>query len=133
MALKNPRSFHTQQIHYLRADVSFDTANIATGVIIGTLPSGAQVVDAVVNVTTAFNAATTNVLTAGTVGASYDNIVGAADVTEGTTGGYRAAILTAGRQVAADTDVYARYTQTGTAATTGKATIVIAFAVNNDK
>jgi hypothetical protein len=128
------RQYPAQLVHYLRKVVNYSDTNIATGVLVGVLPIGAMVVDAVTRVETLFNAATTNVLTAGTNSTSYDNIVGAADVTEGTTGAYRAAIATAGATTyAADTEVYAKYTQTGTAATTGKATIVIAFVVNNDR
>lgn len=127
------RAFHTQQVHYLRKSVAFNTADIATGVKVGTLPAGAKVVDAVTHVTTVFNAATTNVLTAGTNSTAYDNIVGAADVTEGTVGGYRAAIVTAGAQtLSADTVVYARYTQSGAAATTGAATIMVMYVLDND-
>ncbi len=127
------RELHTQQIHYLRKRVNYNDSGISGGVYMGTLPAGAVVIDAVTRVITAFNAATTNVLTAGTNSSSYDNIVGAADVTEGTPGGYRAAILTvAGTTYAADTDVYAKYTQTGTAATTGAAVIIISFVPNND-
>lgn len=127
------RTFHTQQVHYLRKAVAYNTAGIGTSVKIGTLPSGAKVVNAVVHVSTVFNAATTNVLTAGTNSTAFDNIVGAGDVTEGTLGGYSAAILTAGAlTLTSDTDVYARYTQSGTAATTGAATICIMFVVDND-
>lgn len=127
------RQYHTQQVHYLRKTVNFNDPGIGSGVCMGTLPAGAMVIDAVTRVETVFNAVTTNVLTAGTNSSSYDNIVGSADVTEGTTGGYRAAVLTAAAtSYASDTDVFVKYTQTGTAATTGKATIVIAFVVNND-
>lgn len=130
----SPRVLHTQQVHYFRKRVNFNDANVANGVLVGTLPTGAMVIDAVVKVITAFNAATTNVLTAGTNSASYDNIIGAADVTEGTPGGYRAAIATAGAtSYAADTDIFAKYTQSGTAATTGQADIVITYVPNNDQ
>lgn len=133
MPIGTGRQLHTQQIHYFRKRVNFNDAAIATGVIMGTLPAGAQVVDAVTRVNTAFNAVTTNVLTAGTNSTAFDNIIGAGDVTEGTPGAYRAAIATAGAGVyAVDTDVYVKYTQTGTAATTGQADITIAFSVNND-
>lgn len=127
------RQYHQQMVHYLRKTVNFDDSGIGDGVSMGTLPAGAQVIDAVVNVETAFNAVSTNVLTAGTNASDYDNIVGAGDVTEGTPGGYRAAILTAAAgEYDADTEVFAKYTQSGTAATTGKAHIVIAYVPNND-
>ncbi len=128
----SPRVHHQQLVHYFRKTVNFNDAGIASGVLMGTLPAGAQIVDAVVNVETAFNAATTNVLTAGTNSTSFDNIVGASDVSEGSAGAARA---TAGLalEFTADTDVYAKYTQSGTAATTGKAHIVISYVPNNDQ
>ena len=132
MAKTTPRVFHQQMVHYIRKTVNFNDTGIGTSVYAGTLPNGAQIIDAVTNVETAFNAGSTNVLTAGITGAGYTDIIGSADVTEATPGGYRAAILTAGTKMAADSDVFVRYTQTGGAATTGKATIVITYAVNND-
>lgn len=127
------RILHTQQTHYFRKRVNFNDTGVSTGVLVGTLPAGAMVVGAITRVNTAFNAGTTNVLTAGTNSTAYDNIIGAGDVTEGTVGGYAAAILTAGATAyAADTDIYAKYTQTGTAATTGQADIAIFFIPNND-
>lgn len=127
------RQFHTQQVHYLRKTVAYNTTNIANGIKMGTLPAGAKVIDAVVHVTTAFNAASTNVLTAGTNSTSYDNIVGSGDVTEGTPAGYRASVTTAAAQtLSADTDVYVKYTQTGTAASTGAATVIITYVPDND-
>lgn len=38
-----------------------------------------------------------------------------------------------GLTVAADTNVYVRYTQTGTAATAGVATIIVEYIPNNDQ
>lgn len=127
------RVLHTQQVHYFRKRVNFNDAGITAGVLMGTFPAGSMVLDAVTRVNIAFNAATTNVLTAGTNSTAYDNIVGAGDVTEATPAAYRAAIATAGAGVyATDTDVFAKYTQTGTAATTGQADIVITYVPNND-
>lgn len=122
---QNPR----QVINYLRKVVNYNDVGIGSGVAFeGSLPHGAFITDILVEVITAFNAATTNVLTVGTNGASYNNIVAAADVNEGATGVTR--VTTGlGRSVTASGDVvpYAMYTQTGTAATTGKAQITIAF------
>ncbi|MFM9928205.1 hypothetical protein VLK31_34920 [Variovorax sp. H27-G14] len=124
------RQFHTQQVHYLRFSPAFNTNGIAAGVQIGTLPAGAQIVDATVNVTTAFNAATTNVLAVGTTPTGAQ-VVTSAEAVAGTVGFKRG---TAGGALsfAADTPLYCNFTQTGTAATTGAATIVIAFVPNND-
>jgi len=127
------RQYSTQQVHYLRKAVAYNTSNIGTAdsVLIGTLPNGAQIVDAVVNVTTAFNAGTTNVLTAGTSSGSNADVISASDVTEGSTGANRATTGIA-LSFSADTPIYAKYTQSGTAATTGAAVICIMYVANND-
>lgn len=108
--------------------VAFDTLGIGTAdtVKVGTLPSGAQIVDVIVRVTAVFNAATTNVLTVGTASGSDADIVAAGDVNEGATG---TTVVERGQDLAfaADTPIYAKYTQTGTAATTGTAIITITY------
>lgn len=128
------RTYHHQLVHYLRKRINYNTNGIKAGVYVGTLPAGAMVIDAVTRVNTAFNGDTTNVIVAGTNSSSYNNIIGAADVTEATPGAYRAAIATAGAGVyAVDTDVYVKYTHTtDDTATTGQADICIMFTVNND-
>lgn len=128
-----PRSTVTQQVPYCRASVSFDTVNIGTAgkVPLGTLPAGAIVTHALVKITTAFNAATTNVLTVGTAasdaallsGADFDETVVQTTIT----------FAAAGYTVAVDTPLFIKYAQTGTAATAGAATIIIFFVPNNDR
>lgn len=87
-----------------------------------TLAAGDVVVRCWCEVTTAFNAATTNVIVVGN-GVTADKFLAAADVTEGTPGVYPTggkgpytAETVAGSLVAA-------YSQTGTAATTGAAKV----------
>lgn len=86
------------------------------------LAAGDVVVQAWAQVTTAFNAGTTNVLTLGN-GVTADKFLAAADVTEGTPGVYP----TGGKgPFTAETvagSLVATYTQTGTAATTGAARV----------
>lgn len=112
--------------------VSFDTLGIGSAdtVKVGTLPSGSQIVSAIVRVTTAFNAATTNVLTVGATSANT-NVVSASDVDEGTIG---TTVCTRGCDLAfsSDTPIYAKYTQTGTAATAGSAVITILYVANSN-
>jgi hypothetical protein len=62
------------------------------------------------------------------VAATYNNIVNAGDVNEAVAGVYEAT-RGLGRSLAsaADTTVFAMYTQTGTAATTGQAVILIEY------
>lgn len=131
MANTNPRVYHTQQVHYIRKLVNYNTTGIAAGIIIGTLPAGAQITHVATNVTTAFNAATTNVLTVGTT-ATGGEIATSAENAAGTAG-YKQPV--AGQALAVptvDKDVYMSYTQSGTAATAGSATVVISYVPNND-
>jgi len=124
------RVYHTQQVHYLRKSVAFDTPNIGSGVPMGTLPDGAIVVDLIAVVETAFNAGTTNVLVVGTA-SNDDALIDASGVTEATPAGYRDD-TGLGYVASGDTEVLVKYTQTGTAATTGAATIIVAYVPNND-
>jgi hypothetical protein len=115
-------------VQAITATVAFNTLGIGTAdtVKVGTLPAGAQVLETIVRVTAVFNAATTNVLTVGTSSGSNADFVGAAAVNEGATG--TTVVLTANDlAIAADTPIYAKYTQTGTAATTGAAVITITY------
>lgn len=115
-------------VKFLRLVVNFNDANVSTGVLVGQLPAGAQIVAAVVRVITLFNAGTTNVLTIGTNSPNYDNIFGAAGIAEGAAGANTVTTTTASLlQAAVATDVFAKYTQTGTAASQGQAIINIAY------
>ena len=123
------RQLETQQVHYLRRDVAFNTNGIASGVLIGTVPAGSKIVGVSIYVDTAFNAATTNVLQGGTTGTGT-NLFTSTDAAAGTAG-YKTAANAAnqgrGLVFVADTDLFVSYTQTGTAATAGTATIIIDY------
>jgi hypothetical protein len=114
----------------MRKTVNWNDVGIGTGVVFGpdALPQGAFILGVWVEIVTAFNAGTTNVLTVGTNATSYNNIVNAGDVNEAATG---VTVVTRGwgrsLTAAADVDVFVMYTQTGGAATTGQAVIVIEF------
>lgn len=109
------------------------TATIAytdtSAVTIGTLPANAQIINVHIDVTTAFNAGTTNTVTVGKTGSA------AAYVTSTSVG-------TAGRASVATTGVYSAwadvgssdvdyatvtYSQTGTAASAGAARVTIVY------
>jgi hypothetical protein len=150
-ALTSPPSFPARQlplqtVQTFRKTVNFSDANISAGVKFGALPVGAYITSVRCFVTTAFNAATTNVLTIGTTATGVDILAG------GTTANINCNPAATGNQplgsaagvgltVAAGTatgstggfDLFARYTQTGTAATTGSVTYVIDFVPNNDQ
>jgi hypothetical protein len=107
--------------------VQFNTTGIASGIKVDTIRASAAKpvqIEVSAQVITAFNAVTTNVLTAGT-DTTATQWLGAADITEGTPGFYPASNAVKKFRLTADTDVYLKYTQTGTAATTGSAVIII--------
>jgi hypothetical protein len=121
-------------VHYLHKTINFNDTDISTGRPFARyIPALASIQWVMVKIKTAFNAATTNVLTVGQNATSYNDMVAAADVLEGSTGSYmvlRGADLT----LSADTLPFVKYTQSGTAATAGVAEIVIAYTVNvNDQ
>lgn len=113
----------------LTGSVAFNTTGVASGVTLGIIPKGAMITNAQCVVDTAFNAASTNVLVVG-YGASLNEIFDAAtsgsSITEGTPGAYTSAAALA-LKFTADQEIKVKYTQTGTAATTGLARISITF------
>lgn len=113
----------------IRATVNFNDALISTGFQIGTLPQNAMIQDVDVDIVTAFNAATTNVLTVGTTAANANELVAGGDVNEGATGNTGPITRGRGRALTAagDVGVYVKYTQSGTAATAGQATITVTY------
>jgi hypothetical protein len=120
-----------QQVCYLRIGVNYNDANVANGSPKQWLPAGAQIIGTYSNVITAFNAGTTNVLTVGTNGPSTYNNIATPAVTVGLvqntppTG-------TALVPLATDSQVFVKFTQTGTPATAGQAVIMILYIPNND-
>lgn len=132
----------SQQVCYARVTVNFNDPRIASGVWYATLPKNAYILQIDAYVTTAFNAATTNVITLGVTAASANEIL-ASGITAGTPGIYHltaaaglglAVTAVAGNQTALNgsVPVFVKYAQTGTAATTGQVTIVLTFIKNND-
>jgi hypothetical protein len=100
----------------------------SAAVTIGTVPAGAQIVSINIDVTTAFNAATTNTITVGKSGSAAAFV---ASTSIGSAG--RASVATTGVYSAwadvgsADVPVTATYSQTGTAATAGAARVTIVY------
>lgn len=122
-------------IMYVRRTVTFDLpfadapgVAATNGVPIGALEAGTIPLGCDVTIETAFNAATTNVLVVGTVD-DDDGFAATAGTVPGTTG-FKQNLTGAltGIPLAANKVVYVKYTQTGTAATAGKAHVVLKFA-----
>lgn len=118
-----------QVVNTLKKRFQFNTANITTGVAFdNSLPMGAVITTVLVEIITAFNAGTTNVLTVGTNSSTYNNLVAAADVNEAAAATTRVERGIGGSILrAAELVPYVMYTQTGTAATTGDAEVTITF------
>lgn len=119
---------------YYRLTINYNDPSIGTGQAFGALGQNAFIKAIDCHVTTAFNAGTTNVVTFGTTSASANEIV-ASGITAGSTGIYHltsAAGLGVAVTASADITLYAKYAQTGTAATAGSVTCVIEFVPNND-
>lgn len=128
----NATKYVTCQTHYLRQDIAYNSAGLSAGTFkIGTLPAGAIVEKVQVKVTTAFNAASSNALDVGVSG-NDDSLVDATDTdVDLTATGSSFVWRGADETFAADTPVYAKYTQTGDAATAGAATVIVFFTVDN--
>lgn len=99
--------------------ISYDDSDIDTGEVVYEAPAPMVISQVAVEVKTAFNAGTTNVLTFGS-NAGVDNLCGSSDITEGSTGmNVKSTFL----KLAKGDKVKAKYAQTGTAATAGAAEI----------
>lgn len=131
----------TQNVCYIRATINYNDPRISSGVWAFTLPANAYITQILGDVTTAFNATTTNSLTVGATPTGTDFVASTSITSAGilvlssAAGIGLAATGNTANQTAINggVPVYFRYTQTGTAATAGSVTIVIAYAMNNDK
>jgi hypothetical protein len=130
----SPRDAQGYQPQYFRATINFNDKNIGSGQAFGAMALNTFIDSIDCYVSTAFNAATTNVITFGTTAANANEIV-ASGITAGTPGIYHltsAAGLGLAVTAAGPITLYAKYAQTGAAATTGAVTCVIKFEINND-
>lgn len=127
------RQHTTQQVSYFRVLVNFNDPNIAAGVQFGNLPANAVITDVQVEIVTAFNASSTNVLTIGT-NSTANQIVATGDVDETATGVTKVT-RGLGRSLTSSgvTGLWAKYTQSGDAATAGVAVVTIAYIADNDQ
>lgn len=126
MVAKTPRVHEQNVVHAISRTVNYNDTGIASGIVMGTVPAGALLLRAGGVIETAFNAATTNVLTIGRgTDPGYDDLATSSTFTEGTPGAYYSNCTLAPLSV--DTDIVVSYTQSGTAATTGKAHCVVEY------
>jgi hypothetical protein len=112
----------------LKRTLNFNDGDIAQFSFANSLPQGAFIMSVQAFVVTAFNAATTNVITIGTNSTTFNNISAAGTIVPGTPGMYTPVIgLGPNLAAAADTPVFGTYTFTGAAPTAGQVVIVIEF------
>lgn len=119
------RIFSANVVHAVRGKITFGSPT--AGVEIGTIPAGSFVRAVTVDVITAFNAGTTNVLEVGTA-ADPDGFATSTDIAAGATG-LKGPLKGAqsGDRLTADTPVVVKYSPTGTAATAGEAQVLVEF------
>lgn len=124
-----PRQDPRQVSNTLKKTINYNDVGIASGVAFENwLPQGAFIMSVICEIVAAFNAATTNVLTVGTNATDYNNIIAGGDVPEGAIGVTRVdRAIGRGLASAGNVRPYAKYTQTGTAATAGQAVVLIEF------
>ncbi len=108
-----------------RFTFSFNSPNIDTGVLWFRFPKRGMITQCAGNVETAFNAGTTNVVVVGH-GASLNEIIAAADLDE-TSASFQALTGPLSLEFTDEKDFYVKYTQSGTAATAGKATLLLSY------
>lgn len=140
-----PRAAQTPQVNYIRKTVNFNDAGIATGVMFASIPVNSYILSVSVQIVTIFNAVTTNVLTFGTTLANANELAGSGDINEAATGVNSATVglgtsltqtatAAVGNVTPAEggVGIFAKYTQTGTAATAGKAVFIMTYIPDND-
>ena len=117
---------HLPLVHYFRKQIVYsDTADSTISRFkMGTLKAGSQIVYCMGTIKTAFSATGTRVLTVGSNGTTANNIL--LTITEETATAVMP-LIGAKLTYSSDTDVFAKLTTAGTAATAGIAEIILGF------
>jgi hypothetical protein len=123
-------------VSFARFVVNYNDPGISAGNLKQWLPAGAVIIGTDVNVVTAFNAGTTNVLSVGVEATTFADVATSAAIAPGTVGLKQNIAPTAAGlasvPLAADSQLGVLYTQTGTAATAGQAIVIVKFVENID-
>lgn len=142
-----PRQMPGQVVNYYRFTLNYNDPRINVAQLFGALPANAYVLSMDAYVTTAFNAGTTNVITIGATTAANEisasgtiapatlgvqHLTTAAGLGLAVTGSNTYIVGATGGPIPPYVPLYVEYTQTGTAATAGQVTVVIAYVPNND-
>jgi hypothetical protein len=141
-----PRYFQTQQTHYVRFTVNFNSCVLVSNSCtfkIGALPYNAFVVRGTQQIVTSFNSATTDTVAVGITSTNANELVAAQSV-HGAAGVSTLTIAAtgAGTQVTGNGatqtgsdggfDIWVKYAQTGAAPSAGQAVIVLEYFAPND-
>lgn len=138
------RQFQWQMTHYCRVTINYNDPRIGSTTAspqFCTVPNNAYILTMDAYVVTAFNAGTTNVVTIGSTATSANEMSAAGTIAPATLGvqhlttaaGLGLAVTSnTTYQTSNGVPLYARYTQTGTAATAGQVVVIIAYVPNND-
>ena len=132
MTVNSAQQYHTNQVHYLVADIDFSDTTVS----LGWIPAGAVVIECGVNVVTAFNAATNDLLDIGYRNAGdgtaddTDEFATAVDISAVGRKAVDSAINTAAETYFPEgAEIVAVYTQSGTAADAGAGKVWITYLV----
>lgn len=139
----SPRYFPSQQKHYLRTTITFNQCafvSLVASCKVGALPYNAFVTNIWTQVTTAFNAGTSDTVTIGTSSGGAQLMAGVAVSTTGNAVAQTVAtpgIAATGNGITATGadggfDVWVTQTVVGALPTTGQLTLVIEYFANND-
>lgn len=140
----SPRAFQTQQLHYMRFTVNFNSCVLVSNTCsfkVGALPYNAWLVSASQQIITSFNSGTTDTVALATASGGAQLV--AAQSVHGSAGDATALTLvhpgiasvgSGASQTGAEGgfDVWAVYAQTGAAPTAGQAVYLIQYAAAND-
>jgi len=126
------RELAFQAVHYLRRTVAWNTTGSSSGVSLGWLPAGAQLLKNNIIVKTAFSGSGSTI-TVGSNSTDYDNIHALTTASSETTANY---VATASAVIAftQDTEVFVKVVDGATTApTAGSATVVLSYVPDNDQ
>ena len=113
-------------------NIAYDDPFLAAGTkIIGKLPANAKITRVLVDITTAFAATTTNVLTLGTVSGTANTIVTAGDINE-TVAAMTEVAGVRTLSTSSELTVYAKFTGAGAANTAGACDVVVFYVDMNN-
>jgi hypothetical protein len=126
MAYNNSVTNAAGQLSAITATIAYTDTSAVT---IGTIPAGAQIIDVNIDVTTAFNAGTTNTVTVGKTGSAAAFVAATSVGSAGRASVATTGVYSAWANVGTSDIDYATVTfsQTGTAASAGAARVTIVY------